>query len=515
MRVIPYERYLDSLNPAAAARVRSSLTRTAEGFDVDLVTPLIPEGEPDYWREVLGDEIFRQATPTGYPRLDEAEEEQRIKLGAYSIMAPWEMRRPDVMKYFYQAEANVDIGAFRRTLQVIGDSMPSGLRALSLDQAYNEMPKGTNLGAPFFTSNDEFRPLTLELAKRYMSEKFRNGQVDPCLLYWRGQPRGIGQASKNRTVWGYPHWITILELSLQTPMLQRLRSNDWFAAWSGLNNVDRVVTNIFDDARQPLLSVDFSGFDASVPAMLIEGAFWLIRRMFDANALSQINFVEDRFMHIDLFTPEGIWSDRSAGVPSGSGLTNLVDSLIQIIIWYYYALTTGNRIRGLTVQGDDGVVSFDGPWSLDEIIDHIRETWGMRVSDDKGGVSTSSVNFLQNIHLINYRPDGLSRHVRPIERVLNGMMSYERLTRGWNGYMDTLRWWQQAENAEWHPKFNTLVNFLWEHDKYSRSLNVSTVLARAGGLDKVQRVLKEPSFPYGKKPIAGLATYRIVTELAQ
>jgi len=513
MKILPSAQYFTGLSTAARMRVASSLAATTSGREVDLVTPIIPDGVPDLWREKYRNELLPRVTNSGYSGIDQFEVEQAEKIGAYSIMAPYADRRESVNVYFSQNVPSVNSAALRRAVELVSSNHPlHSLRPLSLESVLKVMPKGTNLGAPFFTNDEELIPDVLERSRSAMRDRFRSREwsEDPCMLYWRGQPKGIGLPSKNRVVWGYPHWITLLEIAFQRPFQNALLHLPQHAAWVSLDQVDYVMTGLLDRAQHEILSVDFSSFDASVPRLFIDIAFEMVRRAFVHESHYIINFIQDRFLHIPIWTPDGIVTGRDGGVPSGSGFTNLIDTLVQELWWTYYSVLTGNRIKDACYQGDDGVVSFTGVWNLDNVID-AAATIGLTVNADKGGVSRSSLKFLQNIHLVDYRPDGLCRHVRPCMRALNGMMSYERfMGREWNGYMDSLRWYQQVENCKWHPRFASLVKFLYEQDEYSRKYSVDVIVKRAGGLETAESVMKQSQFVYGKEPLSGLRVFKTI-----
>jgi len=446
--------------------------------------------------------------------LDELEQEQASKIGAYSIQLPYVERKPQVLSYFENRNVSINESALQFAFKALTTRMPRNLYPVSVLDAYVNMPKGTNQGAPFFSANEKYREGSLRLAQEVVSNGYSSYRKDdPCLLYWRGQPRGIGESPKQRTVWGYPHWITILELTIQMALLKELKVLPEFSAWVSGDRVADTVTSMFGRAKGiALLSVDFSGFDASVPQRVVEVAFDVLRYSFHPSAHKLIDLIEERFLNIGLWTPEGILLDRKGAVPSGSGETNLIDSICHMLIAEYVGYFLRNEVS-YTVQGDDGVWQFRRPWQLDEVSSIVGD-FGMVISSDKGGVNADAVYFLQNIHLSSYRISGKCVGIRPILRVLNGMMSYERLSKSWTSYDDTIRWFQQCEAAKYHPKFHELAKFLYDHDKYSRSMTATEIVHRGGGLGKIARDLKQDSFPYGKAPLSGLYEYRIVQELA-
>jgi len=512
MEMLPLEPYIADLSEDAALRLKSSLARTARGSGVDLVTPFIPRSEdPNLGRTILRDELLPKVY-SKYDWINDAERTQASLIGAYSIQLPYVDRAESVERYFRTPMGNYDGSLLDRAVELFISSLPQlDLSPLPLELAFNHMPTGTALGAPFFTSDKRYRYDVLRVAQ-YIHRMGWQYDVDPSQLFWRGQPRGIGEIPKQRVVWGYPHYMTIIELSLQEPMLQVLREINAFVAWKTPDDVDMVVTGIIDRAVHPMLSIDFSSFDASLIRELIYGAFDAVEAMFESRAKPQIRFVRDTLLNMRLLTPQGIMSGKRGAMPSGSAMTNLIDGFCQRIALIYIALRMGNQVEDHIVQGDDGVVTFKGNWDLEDV-EAIALELNLKMSSDKGGVSEDRVYYLQNIHSSDFRVRGVCVRVRPIMRVLNGMMSYERLKEEWNSFDDTVRWWQQAEAAKYHPMFSNLVEFLYRHDRYSRTLDASQVIQRAGGLDAAKSALDQPQFPYGKESLDGINSFSVVRGL--
>lgn len=508
--------YTSQLTDDAFNRVENSLSRAQRGFSRDLVTPFIKDRlHTDDGRIERRSEMASSILSTGFHWLDEAELAQAAKIGSYSIMDPFYMRQTQVGSYFVRRELRPDHDAFEFAKEALASETDEGkLRAIDLDHAFNEMPKGTNLGLPWCTSEKEYLPQVLAEARRIKKDEFKEKFLWPCLLYWRGQPNGIGLPQKNRTVWGFSHIYTILELSVQVPVLERLRELPDYCAWVGSDYVNSVITNMLDESEQPILSVDFSGYDASVPGALIEAAFDVLLQWFRGKDHPLINYLKYVFLNVPLLTPYGVLQRTGGAIPSGSGVTNLIGGLVQKLAMYYVAYQMGNRVIRHLVQGDDGVVSFERPWDSWKV-EHYMSQLGLTLHTDKGGVSRDRVYYLQNIHSSDYRIDGRTVGIRPLMRVLNGALSYERFKSKWNSYDDSIRWWQQFENASEHPKFREGVELLYKWDKHSRELNADQVLKRAGGLEAVESALNQTSFPYGKRPVSELSKFKVVKVLEE
>jgi hypothetical protein len=514
--VAPLLPYLSGLSTGAQSRVMTTLHRTVTGDEHDYVTPIIGRSnpDPDSVRERIIYQVLPMVASTGVAAIDEAEISQAQKIGPVSVMLPWDRRKEDLEKYYLKRDVSYLYTGLSYARDQLLKILPRNLRPVSVETAYANLPSGTNLGAPFFTKAREYRRNVLHMAKMIEFAEYPLSD-DPCMLYWRGQSRGIGEVPKQRVVWGYPHYVTVHELRLQMALLPHLRDRDEFSALVSSEAVNRVITGMLKRAhrlKRPVLSIDFSGYDASVPKVLIDLAFEVMHEVFEDSAADLINYVHENFLDIGILTPDGIWLGRNGAIPSGSGLTNLIGGWIQKMLLDYIAWCLSNTLDVSTVQGDDGAHMFTRPWSIEDVSACAADL-GIQVSSDKGGVSKDVVYFLQNIHTIDYTRDGIAVGVRPIMRVLNGMMSLERMHEDWVAEDHTIRWLQQAQAAKEHPMFTVLARFIYDHDSVIREMTVDEIVKRAGGLSEVKSVLKQQGFPYGKEPLSGLADFDIVHEI--
>jgi hypothetical protein len=272
------------------------------------------------------------------------------------------------------------------------------------------------------------------------------------------------------------------------------------------------MTNVLNTTNgRYIISVDFSGFDRSVPPILIHAAFDVLRNWFVENAWAQLDWLERTFRTVGIVTPDGLWQGRNGGVPSGSALTNLIDSLCQLILWNYVSDIIGNKIDFLTVLGDDGVIMFRDEADMDLITDVVESHFGMMVGTDKGGISKDSVKYLQRLHMLSYQPDGLCRGVRSFVRTWNGCCHLERRTSGLVPQFFSARAVSQFENCRWHPNFPQQVKLLYQSDKFLRQFDPLTVFKQAGGAENVEAVLHLRSFKVGLElPSQGLNNFETV-----
>lgn len=523
MEIEPINHLLERLDTGAQGRVRDHLLRTVNGYSVDLVTPFINRSEePDEGRIRLRDELAESILPTGYDWLDDAEADQASKIGKFSIMLPWVERREDVQAYYkrypHESLDPVTLEMARLMLRTQLSHMRN-LRAATLTEAFNKVPRGTNWGSPFFTSDKSTYRQYLAIARKIEQSSYRNsdGLELYASLYWRGQAKGIGEYPKQRVVQGTSHIQNLFEQQLQIPMLLGAQRLPEFASWVSQDRVDAVVSSLLRRAEGmgvEILSVDFKTFDQRLPAEVVDAIFQTVRELFIPEYWPLIDYVEFLFKSTKLVTPDGSYSGRPGGVPSGSTLTNWMDTLGHDLMWNYISLIFKNPIVGKLFQGDDGVVLFSKPWNIVEIEEAFKHHFGMLMGSEKGGISIEQVYFLQNVHSIHYAVDGINVGIRPAMRVLNGSASDERIkSEKWTSYDYTLSWWQKFENAKWHPKFLELARFLYRHDVYSRTLSADQVLEKGGGWRQAESILNTPSFPFGKPSLSGLRNFHIVRVL--
>lgn len=502
------------LDQGARKRVEFSLERSRRGYPGDLRTPFAGK---DRDRKTIIDEFEEYIGYTDFPELTAIDEEQKSKIGPYSIMLPWDERKYSVDEYGEQIW-NADESAFDRAVMRVASLFPSGsLRPMGLDAACEAMPTGTLLGLPAFTSDESYIDQYLQRAKAANSAH----DIYPAVAGWRGQPKGLNEIPKQRLVWMMDHASTILDLSILYPVLNPLRLKPGFSAWSSMDDVDEAVTSLITKAESmgvSIVSADYKSFDSSAHRNLIASAFDILRYWFINSAEPRINLCEEVFINCDLLTPSGLYTGRTGGVPSGSGLTNLIDTLINIIAGYYTAYRLGVELVAFEVLGDDSVFVFSQDLDMKTLENTMMEL-GLNCNPEKQFLSKHSVLFLQHWHSSEYKIDGISRGVRSPYRALNGMLSLERwVPNKWNKWMVTARLGMQVENCKWDSRFRSMVQYAKAHDEVLRSgVTLAVVMKRAGGASAVRDTLSIASYPFNTQDpekVSKFATERILRELA-
>jgi len=502
MKVLSNRTVTSKMLPYFADRLDRSLEGIQERRDDVLVTPLVKE-EP--WQSAVDNLIYAFAGMIHMGDLPEwlrtVEVDRMGKISPMSIRPSWIERRPKILADFFEPRPKVELrpDAARYAFQQLVALVPSKLHAASLETSFRTRTRGRNKGLPYFTTEGEWDGQMFQLAMRIMKEGYPRNDW-PAFPWVR-----IQAIDKARLVWGYPGQVVLLERRLLGPVVEYLRENSYtFCAWVGPEEVDLRVTRLFDMARgRKIHSIDFSGFDASVSFELIDVVYDALSQWFSRDTIDLIDYCREAFKTVGLITPDGVWVERSGGVPSGSGLTNLVDSFVQYFAMHYVAFELGTHVESILVQGDDGVVLFQD--NVDpELLEEKLHELGLKMSATKGIHSAVEIQYLQNVHHRDYFLHGRNRGVRPLMRVLNGMLWYEYKVPHWSGADDTLRWWQQLNNAQWHPSFVEACRFIYDRDYYSRDYSLRTIIEMAGGLDEVEKLFREDRVIPGKTSVRHL-----------
>jgi hypothetical protein len=524
------------LEKDAEERLRLHLARMRLSSPQDLVSPLIRKRAeiigPTAAREEMSAEVWHEADLSLLPMwLRDLEAKQRGKHGSYSDSPGYytpgglatgcaTFYREPIFKWQIPAAKRHANRILRSVVQ--GGKTKGSLDPVSLDLASADFVGRTNLGWPFFSSNPKYIPLALDMSRDLLCDLSLDSiNLYPAVLNTRGQPSGPWQKAKGRVVFGCSRVVANLEKMVFRPLFEHLCGPWYFSAWQGQRSVDYSIGRILNQAHkrsQPILSIDYSNFDATVPPMVIDSVFDAIETVFTPSALGLLRFLREYFKGVRIVTPswEEISEERKRGIPSGSVLTNLVGSLANIWMVAYAASVHDTTISECQVQGDDGVYLFQqrGPVSPESLSRVLAEHLDVSMSADKQHFDHGEVHFLQNVHRLTY-VDGYGVHVgvRPIMRVLNGMMSYERFRPSWTPYMDTLRWFQQIETASSHPSFRGFVDWFRAKDKYS-NLPVDQLIALAGGYEIVNSNLGG-GYWSNKVPVEAITRSRVARVIAQ
>jgi len=308
-----------------------------------------------------------------------------------------------------------------------------------------------------------------------ISEDIENSDFDPfwitqlpAVLGTRAVSQGPYLPAKYRAICQVARALNNHNKRVQAVLQPVLRDDcgDVFSAWKSREAVNRAMTRWLAPGtrnRARFFSLDFKGFDASVPFEVIDASYRVIEGCFTRESRALIRFNREAFKRMGILCP-GFYlpgCDRTGGVPSGSVDTNMIDSISNLLVLHYAGLALKAPVVRIMVQGDDACLEMRGNPSLSDLAGMLFESFGMSLSMDKTTYDIGQISFLQNLHLSSYLKRGLCVGMRPIMHLINAMWSYERIDGDdWERLYDSIRWAQQVSEGDDHPSANALYDWL-------------------------------------------------------
>lgn len=252
---------------------------------------------------------------------------------------------------------------------------------------------------------------------------------EPCLAFARTQFN-----EKTRLVWGYPYSMTFIEGLIAFPILQTYKKGFTplaFASTSMNLGTKLVVASYHCEWAY---SLDMSHFDSTISSGLIHEAFNILKTWYDPHEIEPVSgksvkelfdVIEKYFIYTPIVMPDGnVYKGKDHGVPSGSYFTQLVDSIVNVIICgaisHRYSLNV-NR-REIFVLGDDLLFWSNRKIDLDKISRFANDMFGVRVH---GPEKSHVYHYDETIHYLGRDwSNGLPS--LPVEDIIARMVFPER-----------------------------------------------------------------------------------------
>jgi len=533
---MPFEADHVARRVLASQRLRSLLGQFAEPCDADFTTPLIGReysADKDAGRAVCLRSLL-EAVDLGtlLESLRTVEQGKLSKVGSFSKGPGYSQPNHQgvsledkVMRYFSPRDFRIrswsavqyanDFVSACYDVRTLGKLTPLPLE----DSVF--LFNRTGLGFPDFTSDPDYLESYYRLSALIRSSGYSHdyAEANPSVLGTRGDSSGPYLPAKKRAVFQRSRVDGNLEKCIQHVALNALRTNDKFAAWRGRRYVDIAVTRFMTRDRGMVLSLDFSNFDATVPFEVLDMVFKILENWFVREAGPLIRFCKESFKRSSIFTPSGlIYKPRTGGIPSGSVLTNLIGSLVNLWVMSYAAHCCGVGIVDALVQGDDGLYRFTGRVNLERLSECLFSDFGMVMSTDpsKSLYSRNVVHYLQMVHSRDYIRGGLYVGVRPVVHVLNHAMSREhQRVSGWENAYHSVRWLQQWEDADEHPSFREFCQWLKNHDPYLEEVLLRLLSEDVDFLRAAQAALSSGGDSWARIPVKSLLRSSVVSQVCK
>jgi len=254
--------------------------------------------------------------------------------------------------------------------------------------------------------------------------------------------------NKVRGVYAYPFDMWMLENIIYNDLIKTYNKMD---TCYGINITP--LTGKMHKMCTPghKLGNDFSRFDKTVHPFLIKAAFKIINRNLDYGeyqirgvpdhrAMRNIQrVIQDYFINTPLVLPNGEFFAKKSGIPSGSLLTNLIDSVVNALATVYCSKTLSAPIDLTRSKffGDDSLIyAFPGTRlpSAEEYSDCFWQSFGLITSPTKAyECDDTSVEF------VGFKLSDQSSHLdRPIIGLLASLIHPETTDRSTEDFYQRL-----------------------------------------------------------------------------
>lgn len=208
---------------------------------------------------------------------------------------------------------------------------------------------------------------------------------------------------KDRLVWVVDGGTNLVEAQYGLPLQDYLSTRvHWYA---GGKDPERMRELLFPMSRFGVkwISLDYSGYDQTVPAKVIHDVFkQIVRPMFPEESSDELKFIEYNFIHTQMILPGNMVVVKHRGIPSGSLFTQIIGSLCNALIGLTYLCSrcdgSEEEISGyvqrlitnprtdqamLSVMGDDNIWGLNAPIEISDWAEYVEKVFGMRIHADK------------------------------------------------------------------------------------------------------------------------------------
>lgn len=229
-------------------------------------------------------------------------------------------------------------------------------------------------------------------------------QPEPCLAFARTQFN-----DKTRLVWGFPYSMTVIEGLIAYNLIQQFKGGNTPMAFAMTTVALGTKIEVASYHSKWAYSLDMSQFDATISAALIHKAFCVLRTWYDLGEVEPVSgltvksifdVIEKYFIHTTIVMPDGhIYIGKDHGVPSGSYFTQMIDSIVNVIIAGAISSHFNLRVsrRELFVLGDDLLIWSNTRADLDLIAKYANEAFGVKLH---GSEKSRLYHFDEAVHYL-------------------------------------------------------------------------------------------------------------------
>lgn len=484
------------ITPYGKSYVARQIRTLAKGRSAVLTTRLGGDATIQQLFEELRGVLAPVMEGEEYRLLADFENENFLKTSPMSVQYPYKQRKRSLEAYFTDPGGDVTDEELAVACDLAFRFIEAGERRLvplTNEEAMLRLPKDTQWGLPYCVRGVErdeeldsvlaearglgeeyviayrdYRYAYLKLAADMQEDYDHPGWHDPCLMGWRGdlgkptEEDPIG--TKQRVVWEYPHAVSILESKYYPVLTDYLRGKPGFAAWMDeAETMNRVVALLEQAVSIPNTTTwgfDASAFDQHLNERLIDNVSRnLVQRYFQKKYSGEIEQLSWFSKTCSMITPDGVMHGRSFNRPSGSGGTNLLDcleNLVMAIVVFRRLGASDEEILKLLKQmmGDDALYNVVVAW-LENAEGEYAKAFGAKVNASKEVSGVGETIYLRRVYILAADVIGAASAARVVAKG----KYYERSTpKYWSQYLDEIRWIAQLETLTKHPLWHEVVD---------------------------------------------------------
>jgi len=255
-------------------------------------------------------------------------------------------------------------------------------------------------------------------------------RAPPCMIGLRPgllKKSELETKSKARGVWAYPAEVKVLEMRYVIPLLERFSTMFGKIPYPVGRNMTKAlpffIDHILHDKKFGLVT-DISKLDTCIGPDYIDWSFDFLNQFYEHGMThSSIKRNENvfKFLHYyhkrtPILFPSGQLVRKAGGVPSGSGFTQIVDTLTTLLITVYtflrQGMTKSDILGKVFVVGDDMAASVDASFDVEQFADFLAQL-GFDINVPKVMFSNKGIE----LKFLGYSKHGGNIY-RPIEELL-------------------------------------------------------------------------------------------------
>jgi hypothetical protein len=224
-------------------------------------------------------------------------------------------------------------------------------------------------------------------------------RAPPCMIGLRPgliKKSELNEKIKARGVWAYPAEVKVMEMRYCIPLFKRCSEMFGRIPYPIGRNMTKAlpcfIDSLLEDKKWGLVT-DISKLDTSVGPDWIDWAFSFTKKLFDMGITKSseernsnvFDFLHFYFKRTPILLPSGMLIKKAGGVPSGSGFTQWIDTLVTILATVYCRLRMGHtreEIWRLYVVGDDMATSVESDFSIPQF-SHYMHQLGFEINPSK------------------------------------------------------------------------------------------------------------------------------------